>query len=159
MTFHYNEPLLRRAVLCFWWRTIGPGFLIFLMLAAGFVAWLVSRGDTSWVVGALATALAFAVIMMAVLYVVHYRNTLGKFKAMGNPEVTFKACESSFSVVSALGSSMLQWSSVTEIWRFPSFWLLFFSKAQFITLPLADIAPEAQAFILERVQDSGGKIR
>jgi hypothetical protein len=45
------------------------------------------------------------------------------------------------------------------VWRYPSFWLLFFSKTQFATLPLADFSPEAKAFILERVQDSGGKIR
>jgi hypothetical protein len=36
---------------------------------------------------------------------------------------------------------------------------LLFSKAQFVTIPLADLTPEAKAFILARVQDAGGKIR
>jgi hypothetical protein len=42
--------------------------------------------------------------------------------------------------------------------RFPGFWLLFFSKSQYVTIPLADFTPEVEAFFLERVQAAGGKI-
>jgi hypothetical protein len=33
-----------------------------------------------------------------------------------------------------------------------------FSKSQFVTLPLAALSEEAQAFIVSRVEASGGKI-
>jgi len=154
----YNEQLLRRAVRCFWWRVIGLRFVIALVLVAAILVWIVSNGDTSWVVGVAATVLAIGIVFMVALYVVQYRNTLYKFRAMGEPEATFTASEASLSVSSGLGSSTVPWSSVTEVWQFPSFWLLCFSKAQFSTLPIADITPEARAFILQRVQASGGKI-
>ena len=126
-------------------------------MAASLLA-LVSNGDRSWFVGVLATVLAIGISFVVAVYVVHYRNGLDKLKAMGDPEATFTASESSFSVSSGAGSSTLPWSSVIEVWRFSSFWLLLFSKAQFITLPIADITPEAQVFILHHVQASGGKI-
>jgi hypothetical protein len=158
MTLHYNEQLLRRAVFCFWWRVVGVSYVIAFAIVAAYLVVLVYNGNTSWIVGVVATVFAIGIAMPVFVYFVHYRNTLRKFRAMGDPEATFTASESSFSVSSGAGSSTLPWSSVTEVWQFPSFWLLLFSKAQFITLPIADITPEAQAFILHQIQASGGKI-
>ena len=47
---------------------------------------------------------------------------------------------------------------MTELWQFPAFWLMFFSKSQFVTLPLAGFTPEAKAFVLERLEASGARI-
>jgi hypothetical protein len=44
------------------------------------------------------------------------------------------------------------------VWRFDSLWLLLFSKARFVTLPLEDVPSPMQTFILGRVKASGGKI-
>ncbi|KQZ30488.1 hypothetical protein [Duganella sp. Root1480D1] len=41
---------------------------------------------------------------------------------------------------------------------YSGFWLLLFSKAQFITLPLETVSQEMQAFVLKSVQASGGKV-
>ena len=109
--------------------------------------------------GVLAAILAMCIAMAVVLYVAHYRQSMKKFRAMQVPEATLTASEESFAIASELGSSMLRWRSVTKVWQYPTFWLVFFSKAQFITFPLADITPEARAFILGRIQDAGGKIR
>jgi hypothetical protein len=35
---------------------------------------------------------------------------------------------------------------------------MFFSKSQFVTLPLADFTPEAKACVLERLKAAGAKI-
>ena len=48
--------------------------------------------------------------------------------------------------------------AVTQLWRFSHFWLLSLSKTQFITLPLADLSPDMQAYVLQRVRAAGGKI-
>ena len=77
---------------------------------------------------------------------------------MGAPTATLSLDDASFTMSSGLGSASLKWSSVTEVWRFPSFWLVLFSKAQFVTLPLASVTAEAQAFILSRVSAAGGKV-
>jgi YcxB-like protein len=98
---------------------------------AGLV-FLISNGDRSWVVGFLGTVGGMVVFFLVLLYVIHYRNAMHKFRAMGDPEATLVASEESFSVSSGIGSSTVRWASITEIWQFPTFWLLFFSKAQFI---------------------------
>ena len=88
------------------------------------------------------------VACIVLLYVIHYRSVMQKFRAMGDPEATLAASEESFSVSSGVGSSTVRWASITQVWQFPTFWLVLFSKAQFMTIPLADITPEAKAFIL-----------
>lgn len=158
LTLNYSKPLLRQAVLGFWWRLVGWRFIAAMALVAGTLAMLVLRGDRSWVVGALASVLVFSIAVIVALYVVHYRNALHKFKAMGHPQATFEATETHLWVSSGAGTATLPWTAVTEIWQFKSCWLLLFSKAQFITLPLADMKPEAAAFIVARVQAAGGKV-
>ena len=158
LTLTYSKPLLRQAVWGFWWRLVGWRFIAAMALVGGSLAMLVLRGDTSWVVGALASVLVFGIAVIVALYVVHYRNALHKFKAMGHPQATFEATEAHLWVSSGAGTATLPWTAVTEIWQFKSCWLLLFSKAQFITLPLADMTPEAAAFIVARVQAAGGKV-
>lgn len=154
----YSKPLLRKAVHGFWWRVVGIRFFVALALVAVALIMLVLGGDTSWLVGVLASVLAFGFIFIVALYVIHYRNTIYKFKAMGNPQATLDASEIYLSLSSGAGTAMLPWSAVTEVWQFKSCWLLLLSKSQFVTLPLADMTPEVAAFILSRVQASGGKI-
>ena len=155
---NYNEPLLRKAIRSFWWQSSGFIFLAALTAVALILGYFLYIGDRSWLVGALATVLLINIAFLISLYWIHYRNGFAKFRAMGAPQATFSASESSFTLESGAGSSTLPWSSVTEIWQFEEYWLMFFSKSQFVTLPLADISPEFRASILERVQASGGAI-
>ena len=157
-TLHYNLALLRKAVLSFWWRVVGLRFLIVLtMLSAGLI-YLLLQGDRSWQVGALATIIFLGISFLVLLYTNHYRNGLQKLKDMGAPQASFEASESLFSFKSGAGSASFPWTTVTEIWRFDGYWLMLFSKAQFVTLPTTDIPLDFQTFILERVRASGGAI-
>lgn len=157
-TLTYDEQLLRRAVLAFWRRSVGIGFpAAMVVVTIAFVS-LLARGESSWAVGALGMVLVFGLAFVLAIYVVHYRNAMAKLRDMGLPQATFIAEASSFSVSSGIGNSTMQWSSVIALWRFSGFWLLLFSKAQFITLPLATVSPEMQAFVLKSVQASGGKV-
>ena len=155
-TLIYNERVLRDAVFAFWRRTVGIGFLIVLSVAALALSVLVVRGDASWLVGVLASALAVGLAFVGALYVVHYRNALTKFRAMGDSQAIFSAAESSFTFSSKLGTTTLGWSAVEELWQFETVWLLLFSKAQFSTLPVACISPEMQIFIVQRIRSAGG---
>ena len=157
-TLNFNESLIRKAVLSFWWRVVGFKFIIAMILIALSLGFFLYIGDRSWFVGAHATVLIIGISFVFALYWSHYRNGLKKFRAMGSSQATFSASESSFTFESGAGSSTLPWSSVTEIWQFEKYWLMLFSKAQFVTLPLADISPEFRASILERVRASGGAI-
>ena len=157
-TLIYTEPLLRQAVFAFWRRSVGVGFAIALVVLALGLGALVVQGAGSWLVSALATVFLVGVVFATVLYVVHYRSSLRKFREMGNARATLRAEESSFTITSAIGTATLQWSAVKELWQFPGVWLLLYSKAQFTTLPLACLSPEMQSFVLQRVRAAGGKV-
>ena len=127
------------------------------LVAVGLIA-SIRGGDTSWFVGVLGSVLVLGMCFAVSLYVVHYRNALHKLRAMGSPQATFEASESLLSLSSGAGSASLPWSTVTEVWQFKTCWLLVLSKSQFVTLPLAGLPPEFAAFVLARVQASGGKV-
>jgi hypothetical protein len=157
-TLHYNKTLIRQSAFSFWRRAIGFRFFVALALVASLLGYNLHRGDRSWFVGALATVVFISVAFPIAIYWAHYRNGLIKFKALGLPQASFSATESSFTFESGAGSSTLPWASVTEIWQFDAYWLMLFSKAQFVTLPLTDMSAEFRAFILQRVRASGGVI-
>jgi hypothetical protein len=157
-TLIYSETLLRQAVFAFWRRSVGVGFFVALLVAALGLGVLVAQGVASWLIAALAAVLALGIAFAAVVYVVHYRNSLRKFRQMDNPRATFCADESSFTMSSDIGTTTLQWSAVKELWQFPSVWLLLYSKSQFSTLPLACLPPETQAHIVQCVRAAGGKV-
>jgi ABC-type transport system involved in multi-copper enzyme maturation permease subunit len=115
---------------------------------------LISTQDKGWTVGFLIATLFFVGVFIAMIYVAHHRNTLGKFRQMRNPEATFAYDEESICLTSELGSATLPWSSVTEVWRHPRFWLLLFSPSQFVTLPLDCIDEKTQAFITRKTSPS-----
>lgn len=157
-TLRYSETLLRRSVFAFWRRTVGLGFLVALVFVGGGLAQLLYKGDTSWIVGALAVALVVGVSFIVAIYVVHFRNAMQKFRDMGTPEALLVVEDKAFTLTSGIGSTSLAWSSIAEVWCFTDFWLLLFSKAQFSTIPLANVSPEMQTFVLQRVRSAGGKI-
>jgi hypothetical protein len=157
-TLIYTVPIVREAVFGFWRRSVGVGFLIALVILAVVLAFDVSSGDRSWRVGMLGAVLLIGAGMMVAIYFVHYANATRKLKEMGEPRAAFTASESSFTVASGAGSSTLPWSSVTEVWKLRGCWLLLFSKAQFITLPILCVPEEMRAFILQRVAAAGGKV-
>lgn len=157
-TLVYSESLLRTAVWAYWRRSVGLGFGVAMALVAISLVVLLAQGERSWVVGVFATVLLFGVAAAVVLYVVHLRNALRVFRAMGRPEATFHAEADTFTVRSGAGAATLPWSAVEEVWPLPEVWLLLYSKAQFSTLPTACLSPEMQAFVVERVRAAGGRV-
>ena len=155
-TLIYSESLLREAVFGFWRRSIGTGFILMLVVLPVILGVLVVIGAPLWFLITLAVLFVLAAAVAVALYIGHYRNSLRKFHQMDKPQATFRADESSFTMSSDAGTTTLQWSSVKELWQFPSVWLLLYSKAQYSTLPLACLSPETQAYIVQRVRESGG---
>ena len=156
----YTEPLVREAVRAFVLRTLfkrlGTGFFVAIALEATITIWLVSQGDRSWVVGVFGAAFIFVAFFPMVVYVAHYRNTIGKFRQMKVPEGTIIYNEEQFTLESELGSATLPWSAITEVWRYPRFWLILFGPAQFATLPLDCLDPATQAFIVRKTERTTG---
>ena len=157
-TLKFTEQLVERAVRHFWLRTMGYGELFIIILMAALLAWRLADGDRSWMVGVLVTLLFLSIAIPLAIYFGHYRNSLGKFRALKQPVAEFVADDDGFSLTSDLGSTTLKWGAVTEIWRFDSLWLMLFSKSQFVTIPLEDFPEPMRNFVLERVGTAGGKV-
>jgi hypothetical protein len=155
---YYTEALIRRAVRSFWWRTTGWRFIAALLLVLGSFVGLLWSGDRSWVVGLLGAVLVLALTFSVALYVVHYRASLGRLRRMRAPEATIELGEESFRVTSDAGTSELAWRAVTEIWSLPEFLLIFFSRAQFITIPRADVDADICEFILGKARAHEAKV-
>jgi hypothetical protein len=157
-TLIYSESLLREAVFAFWRRSIGSGFIAMLAALPVVIGVLVVIGAPLWLLITLAVLFVLAVGLAVALYAGYYRNSLRKFRKMEKPQAMFRADESSFTMSSDAGTTTLPWSAVKELWRFPSVWLLLYSKTQFSTLPLSCLPSETQVFVQERVRESGGKV-
>lgn len=157
-TLTYSNALLHRSVRAFWWRATGWQMRLGVaVLGALFVAtWL--GGDRTWAVSVLGMGFVASLAVLVMVYVVHRGNGLAKLRDMGAPTAAFTADEAGMRFVSGAGDSRLPWSMVQELWQFDGFWLLLFSKAQFVTLPLADLSPELQAFVLERTTAAGARV-
>jgi len=156
-TLTYTKSLIHRAVLAYWWRSVGIGFVMAMLFVALSLAYYLGNGDRSWVVGVIASVLALGLALAAMLYVVHRRNAFARLRALGNDPVTLYIDDVSFTITSAAGSSTLPWRAITGVQQYPEFWLIYFSKAHFMTLPLASLPPAMRTTILERLAINGVK--
>ena len=155
---HYSKALVLRAVKAFWYRRLGwKFFAAFFILSAGLV-FLLWGGDRSWVAGLFGAGLGFELLMAVVIYVSHRRAALAKYRRMRTPEATLELTGESIRMISDADGSGLAWSTVTELWSFSEFWLIFFSRGQFITLPTADLDAASREFIVAQIKANGGKV-
>lgn len=85
-------------------------------------------------------------------------NSQPKYQYDGRvPHATISLTGTEFRVVTKTATFSTIWSTFTELWRLPDFWLLIMGKGQYITLPTADLTPQARDLIVARIKASGGK--
>ena len=149
----YTEPVLRRAVRMFLWRRLLRrgwlwGLTVSLLLASLAFGW---SDGASFGTGVAAASLLFVVVGIVAVWRAHLSNTLGRFRAMNPPEADIMFEDAGMTVVSSLGSGTLRWSSFTEWWELPGFWMLFQASSQFTTLPLETIPPETLAYLRSKL--------
>lgn len=154
----YSEPLLREAVRFFVLRILFRQLGVMFFVAVGSLifalAWLMYHHDRGWTVGFLVATIVFIGAFIAMVYVAHYRNTIGRFRQMSTPEATVCCDEQGICFASELGSATVPWSAITEVWRHDRFWLLLFSPSQFVTLPLDCLDESTREFIVQKVDQS-----
>ena len=141
----------------FWWRRTGWGYLLGMIFLLAITASAIVMGNRSWWISFSVATLTFGVLVAAALFIAHRRRSVRSLRAMRTPEAVMELDDEHFRVRSDLGDSRLAWNAITQVWRFPDFWLLLLSPAQFLTVPTADLTPTAQEWILTRVKTAGGK--
>ena len=153
----YDEPLIRKAVSAFWWKSIGKKAVIGIPLSTVCAIYIVSRGNWFWTVIVLMSVLAIVSLLLVALYIAHKKHAVDKLHTMVEPTAEIRVDADSFSITSELEARELNWSVLPDLWKFDDFWLLFFAKADFVTLPLVSIPIEMRNFISEQIQRSESK--
>jgi hypothetical protein len=74
------------------------------------------------------------------------------------PEATLELGVERFYVKSDVGASEIEWSLISQVWRFEKAWLIFFPAGEFMTLPINDIPLESRSFIISKAESNGAKI-
>ncbi|MBB6482785.1 YcxB family protein [Rhizobium lusitanum] len=147
----YTEDIVRDAVRTFVWRRGIFGKKRLWVAEVVMIALLLWNGDRGWVAAIMLVIILLPPAMIAVMWVAHHRNTVGKFHRMRTPraELTFR--DEGLDVVSDLGSATIPWSTVTEIWERPAYWMIFIGPNQFFTLPLQTLSPADRDFLRSKV--------
>jgi len=141
----YNEATLRKAVRTFVWRR----FVLeqkLMWAAAGVMlllcVWLLVRRDRSWLVMVTGAAALLPLLLVLVGWCAHLYAKLHSFRSMPEPEAEFAFDAQGYRATSGLGEMGLPWSSVTEAWARPDFWMLIIASNQFVTLPTQNVPAE-----------------
>lgn len=157
-TLYFTPSLVRQSVWAFWKRSVGITLPLTLVLLTAYVVSLVRGGNTGWLVGVFGTIVALGYVFLAVVYVAHLWHGMATLRAMGDQQATLAIDGGGIMVASGAGEAKLPWSRVYEVWCYPDFWILLFSRTQFMTLPLANLPESMQTEILERMRQNGGRV-
>jgi hypothetical protein len=154
----YSEDIGREAVRRFLRRRLRQ-LLDFKFCAALFVltaclGWLLWTGNRSGWVGLLAALIVLMPAVMLGAYAAHWRNTVGRIRQMQAPMARFTLSESDITMASELGSAIIPWSLIVEIWEYPELWLLLLSKSNFVTLPIEGVPVAALEFLRAKVRSA-----
>lgn len=151
---HYTEPLVRRAILAFWCRNTGWMFFLVYVFLVGGVGVALYAGERSWWVGVVGATLGIVGLLAAASYFIHLRGSLARYRRMKDPTAILEFDEQKFRVASDVGVSEMNWSVITDIWCYPEFWLVFYSRSQFMTLPMAGFDERNREFFLAQVSSA-----
>jgi hypothetical protein len=154
----YSKPLIKKAIQFYWWRHVGPVFIVVTIAMIIFFIYRILNGDRTWLVGLVGAVIFIAVSVMIASYFVHLTRSLAKLRVMGKPEAVLELESSKFRISSGAGSSEMEWSLINQAWCFDGVWLLFFSGGEFMTLPTNNISKENKEFILSKLEQVGAKI-
>ncbi len=156
---HYTEALVRRTVLRYWFRSTGWFYIVAIALTTWWFIQGLWDGDRSWSVGVSGTVAMVGILFALMLYIVHFRRSISKFRRLEKPEGLLELAADKMSLTADTGLVNLRWDSITEIQRYPEAWLVFLAPGQFVTLPTADLTNDARSFILDKTKTLKIKIR
>ncbi|WP_323013300.1 YcxB family protein [Devosia sp.] len=153
----YTQEIVSGAVKAFVWRrgiADQKGLWAAEIAMLVFLVGLLWSGERGWLVGVVGVVVLLVPCLIGAMWVAHHRNTVGKFRRMSSPRANFVFGEDGFEVVSELGEARLPWSTVTEIWERPGYWMLFTDPNQFMTLPVQTVSEEDRAFLRSRLSSA-----
>lgn len=157
-TLDYDQALIKRAVRSYWRRVAGWRTVLAMILCLTSLSIFLLRGQRSVFPMLVALAVLICLVFLAVLYLVRYQKSMARLRALGRPQSVLIVDDEGLTSRSTQGEMTVSWSAVAQVWKFPDYWLVFFSRADFITIPLASVPAQMQVFIDERVRAAGASV-
>jgi hypothetical protein len=169
ISVRYTPQLVKTAVRCFWFRQVGwSTFISVCLVFAAFVYLLIAR-DRSWVYSHwgpnwfLVVMIVFGLLLLFCVVFIKIclrslKEALEELAKRKSAVVVWRFTEGHISTRSDLATVEISWELIKKVWRFPEVWLLFFSKDNYMTLPLQYVDNELRQFIAAKVTANGGAV-
>ena len=152
----YEPATMRSAVRSYLFRALtvehtwmSTAAVAVVVIAIGF---LVFARDFGFLAGLYAGILTALLIFVAVIGWLHWRGMNAKLARMKEPRAVFVLGDEALEISTDYASSRFDWDKIWQIWKFKHVWLLMLDLNQFMTLPLADVPPEALQFLDAKIQ-------
>lgn len=158
ITMSYTLPMLKKSIWRYWRRSLGWRYFVVMLFTVICFFSTIYKGDALWMKNAFAIILTLVILFGITTYLSNRYHVLGTYRALKDPTITFTVYDEKFSLSSELGQGEWPWSAITEVWQYKDTWLVFLARASYATFPLSAITPEAQAFIIEKLQATPCKI-
>jgi hypothetical protein len=95
----------------------------------------------------------------AVRYVLAMRQAGSYVKKWGESEIVYRLTDDILHISAPHGQADYPWRVFDRVLRFKRFWLLFFSRTQFLIMPADMTEGGAGEFVIAKVRENGGKVR
>lgn len=155
----YSEALIRRVLLKWWARAVGPWLLVGLAAFGAPLLFGLVQGDRSWRVGALGAVIAVLLVLAQQVHRAHLRHSLARLRLLDDGRITLDVSDESLTFRSAAGTMLVRWQNLQEVRVEADYWLLLRAPNDFSTLPTRNIEPALQAALLDRFRAAGVRIR
>ncbi|MBE9077579.1 hypothetical protein IQ241_09765 [Romeria aff. gracilis LEGE 07310] len=160
VTIRYSSAIARAAARQFFFRFVHfraiIGGSLLLLACAGLLA-LKSFWRQATVFGGIGIVLIVLCYLVGWLYI---SLSVERFRKLDVSVFTWRFTHHSIGTLSELGTQELSWKRVTEVWRFPQVWLIFFHRQGlgYSMLPTAALSRPVKQLIVTQVRAHGGKV-
>ena len=154
----YTEALIRRWTRHSMYRNLGPLYLIAMLLLSSSISFSVLRGYYDWFFGVTVTVFALGILVPLGVLRKHIQAALRRLRELDNGKLSIDILAGRLRIASAMGNTDIPLARVTQLKRFPGFWVLLTHKASLMTFPITDVPVAVQQRWLLELQAVGTKI-
>jgi hypothetical protein len=147
VTLHYTQSIMKQAIGNYIKRVYLKRMLWLSIGALGLVTYSFAFIDSPWLQACTVVPVVTIPAMLVLGYWFRLGHSLKALALLKNGRVKMTLSDSSITLESAIGKSETNWKIYTELWEFPTNYLLFYTNYQFLTLPKDQVSAEFIAFI------------
>lgn len=143
----YSKEIVTRAVRSYFYRKLGIGYFIALILLSGYLVYEIVSGNRSWLIGLIGAVIGFGLLIPIAGMLGHIRIGLRKLAEMADASASLTIMENGIAVRSAIGTSEITWKTITEAWQYQEYWVVVSGGHFLMTIPLSELGDEGRAAI------------